>query len=442
MADVTSAGIAGKKMNTAVRFTNGTLVTLSPPRIEQADLRVADGKIVAKAAQLAPQPDEQVYDLAGKLLMPGMVCAHTHLYSALARGMPGPAEAPANFLEILQQVWWRLDKALDEEAVEASAVVGVLDALRSGTTTIIDHHASPGYLQGSLEIMRDVFERFGMRGVLCYEVTDRGGEQERDMGIAENRWLLDHQSDLVKGLVGAHAAFTLSDDSLRRCADLVREYQSGLHIHVAEGRCDVDTSLDRYGMRVIPRLHKAGLLNERSLLVHGVHLTHEEIQQVQDCGGWLVHNPRSNMNNAVGYAPVPTFGTRVALGTDGITSNMFEEAKFMFFKAQDAKAPISAEDCVRVLAGGAQIASDLFGLPPGSLEVGAAADLIVLDYPSPTPLHEGNLAGHLIFGLSHAHVVDVMVNGQFPLQNIDVTSLYHKAQQTAAKLWERMQQRI
>ena len=423
---------------------NATLATLTPTRLEHGDLRIADGRITAKGDDLPALPEEAVRDCAGKLILPGLVCAHTHLYSALARGMPGPRQLPANFPQILEYVWWRLDRALDAEAIYYSAAVGVLDAIASGTTTIIDHHASPSAIPGSLRIMQEVFESFGMRGVLCYEVTDRGGQRERDQGLMENRWLLEHPTALVKGLVGAHAAFTLNDDALRLCAELVQTFQSGVHIHVAEDRCDVAAAQLTFGQGVLERLAGAGLINARSLLAHGVHLTPAELRQLDELGGWLVHNPRSNMNNGVGYAPVAQFGRRVALGTDGITANMFEELKFMYFKAQDAHAGLSAADCLRFLSGGQQFASELYGLPLGTLAVGAAADLLVLDYPSPTPLHEGNLAWHLIFGLTQAHLESVMIAGRFVLENRqfthpDARAVYQRAQGVAAKLWQRMQ---
>jgi putative selenium metabolism protein SsnA len=422
---------------------NATLITLYPATIEQADLRIVDGKIVEKAKRIDVHQGESVVELSGKIVMPGMVCSHTHLYSSLARGMPGPQEPPANFPEILEKIWWRLDRALDESSLYYSTVGGVIEAVLSGTTTIIDHHASPGYIQGSLKLMKTVFEEISVRGILCYEVTDRGGLKERDWGIEENCWMLDHQSELVKGLVGAHAAFTLSDESLRLCAELIETSNSGIHIHVAEDLCDVQTSRERSGKGLIARLHDAGVLNPKSLLAHGVHLSPEELQQVQDIGCWLVHNPRSNMNNAVGYAPVEQFGNKVALGTDGITSNMFEEVKFAYFKAQDAKNPFSAEDCMRLLAGGHKIATEMFGMPIGTLTAGAAADLLILDYPAPTPLHAGNLAWHVIFGMSHAHIESVMVAGKFLVKDRrfvsrDVASLYQKAQEAAKKLWERM----
>ncbi|HLF82942.1 MAG TPA: amidohydrolase family protein, partial [Blastocatellia bacterium] len=202
-----------------------TLVTLDPAAIDRADLRVAVGRVVERGAELAPREDEEVIHLSGKLIIPGMVCAHTHLYSALARGMPAPPRTPSSFKEILELVWWRLDRALDAETIYWSAIAGAMDAARAGTTCLFDHHASPSHISGSLEIVREAIEKVGLRSVLCYEVTDRGGARERDHGLEENRSFLswvgrsaspDSQANpnLFRAMVGAHASFTMSDESL------------------------------------------------------------------------------------------------------------------------------------------------------------------------------------------------------------------------------------
>jgi putative selenium metabolism protein SsnA len=426
---------------------NGTTITFEPVQIAQVDLRIADGQITEMARVLEPRPGEHSLDLSGKIVLPGLVCAHTHLYSALARGMPAPPRAPANFPEILEYVWWPLDRALDEEALYSSAVIGILEALAAGTTTIIDHHASPGFLRGSLRVIKDAFESLGARGVLCYEVTDRNGLEQRDLGIEENRWILEHPSDLVKGMVGAHAAFTLSDESLRRCANLMREHDSGLHIHLAEDACDPRQARAQYDKGVVQRLADLGGLNAKSLVAHGVHLQPHEVRRLADIGCWLAHNPRSNMNNGVGYFPLRDARPllpKCALGTDGIGANMFEEAKFAFFKAQDAGKPIGAETCVQLLAGGHRLASEIFQRPIGALQAGAVADLIVLDYAAPTPLNAGNFPWHLIFGITHAHVESVMVNGRWLMQarqflHADLHALYQHAQTAAQALWQRLQ---
>ena len=218
----------------------GTLVRLHPPALVRADLRIEGDTIVARGARLAAKREEPVEDCRGRLILPGFVCAHTHMYSALSRGMPGPAPAPASFPEMLRRVWWRLDDALTEEAVYYSAMIGAVEALRAGTTTLIDHHASPNAIAGSLDIIREAFAVVGVRGVLCYEVTDRGGLRRRDAGLAENdRFLSATRTDSqFRGLVGAHASFTLGERSLAALGDLARYHRSGIHIHVAEARDD------------------------------------------------------------------------------------------------------------------------------------------------------------------------------------------------------------
>jgi putative selenium metabolism protein SsnA len=424
---------------------NVTVVELFPPVVERADIRIADGKIVARKRTLRPKPGERVVDLSGKIVMPGMVCAHTHLYSALARGMPPPQQPPRNFLEILQKVWWKLDRALDREGVYYSALIGAIESALAGTTTLVDHQASPGYLRGSLATIREALERVGLRAILCYEVTDRGGRKERDLGLEENReFIAATQTDpLLRGLVGAHASFTLDDDALRACAELAQTFDRGVHIHLAEDPCDEQDARQNYGRSVVERLQATGVLTRRAVLAHGTHLTNESLQIIKEAGSWLVHNPRSNMNNAVGYAPVAQFGARAALGTDGISGNMFDEVKTAFFKARDGGSEISAMDCLRLLTSGHKLVSETFGQEIGRVRENSVADLIILDYQTPTPLTVDNLVGHVLFGMSGAQVESVMVAGRFivkdrTLPGLDLEQIYHKAQQVAQKLWARL----
>jgi putative selenium metabolism protein SsnA len=457
---------------------SANVVTFDPPAVVRADLRVAAGRIVERRAELDEREDEEVIDLEGKLIMPGMVCAHTHLYSALARGMPAPARPPVSFKEILELVWWRLDRALDEETIYWSAMAGALDAARAGTTCLFDHHASPSHISGSLQIVREAIERVGLRAVLCYEVTDRGGTRERDQGVGENRaflrWSRSPASTpqttpaLFRAMVGAHASFTLSDESLDACAELMQEFDAGLHIHVAEDRCDVEDAGAKYGTGVVERLAKHGALNGRTILAHGIHLSDEDIEIARAAGVWFAHNPRSNMNNQVGYAPISKFGDRVALGTDGIGADMFEEARFAFFKGRDgtglgarASRPkenvtnqgmragrprsqaLGADDWLRVLANNHRLASEAFEVDFGALSPGSAADLIVLDYRSPTPLTAENLAWHLAFGMDSTFVESVMANGRFVIRNrrsaLDDEDLYERARTASEKLWKKLQ---
>jgi putative selenium metabolism protein SsnA len=423
----------------------GTLVRLHPPALARADLRVEGDTIVARGARLAPKRDEAVEDCRGRLILPGFVCAHTHVYAALSRGMPAPAAAPASFPDMLRRVWWRLDEALTEEAVYYSAMIGAVEAVRAGTTTLVDHHASPNAIPGSLDIIREAFAVAGVRGVLCYEVTDRGGLRRRDAGLAENdRFLTATRADTqFRGLVGAHASFTLRDASLAALGDLARYHRAGVHIHVAEARDDGERTRRAHGAGILDRLERHGLLNERAVLVHGVHLSGREVARVNAAGAWLVHNPRSNMNNAVGHAAIETWGERAALGTDGWPADMLAELRFAHFREREHLGWRRRHPAAALLHGGQALASEVFGIPLGTLEPGSAADLVVCNYVPPTPLTAATLAGHLIGGMQPSMFAGVMVAGRWVCRdgipvNIDVDAVSCRARQLASALWRRM----
>ena len=283
--------------------------------------------------------DGERRDCSGCLIVPGNVCAHTHLYSALARGMPYTLDPPENFVQVLQRVWWRLDRALDEKAVRASALVGGMEALLSGTTTVIDHHASPNAIDGSLDVIADALATLGIRSILCYETSDRDGPERARAGLAENRRFV-HSSELnrpslTRGMIGAHASFTLSDDTLEACADAARAHGVGVHVHAAEDTADEEDAVMVHGLRVAARLDHAGILDRRTLLAHGVHLDESEVGLVEAAHASIAHNARSNMNNSIGRARVDALGTHVALGTDGIGADMFEESRAAYFRLRE-----------------------------------------------------------------------------------------------------------
>ncbi len=432
----------------AYLLSGATVITFDPPAVQRADLRVESGRIADRAARIDRRETDEVIDLDGKFILPGLVCAHTHLYSTLARGMPAPPRAPTNFRETLELVWWRLDRALDEDTIYWSALAGALEAARCGTTCLYDHHASPSRIPGSLGIIREAIEKAGLRAVLCYEVTDRGGRRLRDEGIKENRDFIEWTRKqpgpgFFRALVGAHASFTLSDDALGACGELMRAYGAGLHIHVAEDLCDVEDARENHGMGILERLSGLGALNDRTIVAHGTHLAEPEIETGRREGLWFAHNPRSNMNNQVGYAPVAEFGERLLLGTDGIGADMFEEARFAFFKGRDARCGLGAEHWLRALAGNQLRASQDFGVDLAGLNPGAGADLVVLDYSSPTPLTAGNLPWHFIFGMNSAQVESVMAAGNFLIRNrqpaADRTRAAEEAVKASEKLWAKIQ---
>ena len=417
----------------------GLLVDPSRGRVEAASLGVASGKI-------AKTQDGERIDVSGCVVIPGNVCAHHHLYSALARGMPGPEEPPRTFPEILDRIWWRLDRALDPETIRLSARLGAVEAARAGTTSIVDHHASPEAIGGSLDHVADGIAEAGLRGVVCYEVTDRHGASRGREGIAENvRFLRENRRELIRGMMGAHASFTIGPDTMERLVGEARARRAPVHIHLAEDRCDERDSLERYGMRTAHRLSQAGALAQGDLVAHGVHLDEWEQRVVRDSGAWVAHNPRSNMNNGVGYAPVVALGSRVALGTDGIDGDMFTEARTCYLKAREASWQTGPAFAVERLAAGAAIVGGMFDEPLlGTLQPAAPADLVVLEYRAPTPLTAATLPGHLMFGLTAAHVRDVMVAGRWIVRDrrhqlVDEEELAARCREAAPALWNRME---
>ena len=423
---------------------NTTSIILNPISIESVDIRIHNSNIVEKGKSLTLKKGEDVHDLAGRIVMPGLVNSHTHLYSALARGMAGPKEPPQNFLEILQKIWWKLDRALDEDSIYYSALVGAIDAVRCGTTTLIDHHASPKSITGSLDIIKEAMWEIGLRGVLCYEVTDRGGKKERDKGLEENeRFIKDNRKNSqFRGMVGAHAAITMSNETLRLCGEMASKYKVGAHIHVAEDKADITDAEENYRCSVVDRLEEHGILRRDSILVHGVHLSAKELEKVRSAKSWIIHNPRSNMNNRVGYALLHLFGERAGLGTDGFPADMFEESKIGFYKRQDSHETENVS-MTQLLQNGQRLISEIYNHKFGTLEKGSAADLVILDYQPPTPMTIENLAGHFLFGMNSSMVESVMIDGKWVVKNrvligFDVESVYEKSKKVAKKLWEKM----
>jgi putative selenium metabolism protein SsnA len=426
----------------------GTVLTsLDPPSLRPSNVTVVNGRVAMKDDA---EPGADAIDCTGCLVIPGNVCAHHHLYSALARGMPYRLEPPQNFLQVLQRVWWRLDRALDESSILHSAFVGGADALLAGTTTIVDHHASPNAIDRSIEWLDRGLRGLGARRILCYEVTDRDGLDRAAAGLEETQLRLKehasagHVEPLLRTMVGAHASFTLSAETLAACVSLADEFDVGIHVHVAEDAVDERDSEARFRRRVIERLADVGALSDRSLLAHCVHVDEQEIELIRKSGAWVAHNARSNMNNRVGRAPVGRLGDRVALGTDGIDGDMFAESKAAYWRAHEDDASISPGWILGRLAAGARFVGEQFDEPLfGRIEPGAPADLVVLDYDPPTPLTAENLAGHWMFGLSARDVRDVVVGGSVVVRDRRLVptgeaELRAYSQAAAQELWVRV----
>jgi putative selenium metabolism protein SsnA len=439
----------------------GTVVTsLAPPRLAVGDVVVREGRVLSVGTGSVgtgsvgtgtskDAPGAGRLDCSGRVVVPGNVCAHHHLYSTLARGMPFVLEAPRSFLEVLRRVWWRLDRALDDESVWLSAWAGTAEALLAGTTTVVDHHASPGAVAGSLDRVAEALEGLGARGVLCYEVSDRDGPDVADAGIEENRRFLARVPrggghGRLRGMVGAHASFTLSDRTLARCVDLATEAGVGVHVHAAEDHVDQADAMARDGRRVLGRLGDAGMLCEGSLLAHCVDLDDAELAALAASGATAVHNPRSNMNNGVGHARVDRF-ERLALGTDGVGGDLFEEGRAAYWRAREDDPAVAPQWVLDRLAHSAAFAGRAFGEPLlGRIEPGAPADLVVLDYDPPTPLTPESLGGHWVFGIGAGHVRDVVVDGRVVVSDRRLVAagsdgVRERSREAAERLWRRME---
>ncbi|MEX2143540.1 MAG: putative aminohydrolase SsnA [Anaerolineales bacterium] len=437
---------------------NATVITWGAANAVLADhsVLVKDGLIETlgpDAELLKAYPNEEKMDAAGQLLMPGNICAHTHFYGAFARGMAIPGPAPKDFPEILKRLWWPLDKALDRESVRFSALVHLVDAIKQGTTTLFDHHASPNFIGGSLDVIAAAVKQSGLKAVLCYEVTDRDGPEKFMAGISENMRFIDqvqrHGGDHVRSLFGLHASLTLSEKSLEDCRKAALG-KTGFHVHVAEHESDQEDSLAKSGLRVVPRLIKHGILGPRSIAAHAVHVDSAEIELLAESNTWVTHQPRSNMNNGVGAADIEALlaaGVRVCLGNDGFTQDMWSEwkAAYLLHKVwhRDPRKMNGADLAKIAVTNNAALASMLFsGSPVGEVSVGARADLILVDYRPHTPLTAGNLPWQIVFGFLDGMVTMTMANGQVlmrhrQLLSLDETEVAAKALELAPQVWER-----
>jgi putative selenium metabolism protein SsnA len=422
-----------------------TLATFDPPHVEVADLRIEGERIAARGRPLEPEPGEETIDLDGALIIPGLVNAHTHLYRTLARGMPAPKAAPRNLVGILEKIWWRLDLALDEEAVYTSALAGGMEAVLCGTTLLVDHHSSPTWVRGSLGTVKRALETVGVRSVLSYEVSDRNGAEARHYAIEENVDFQRHrQSALTRGMVGAHASFTLSPETMEGLVWAVGQTGSSLHVHVGEDAFDVEDCHRRYSLSLPERFLRHGLLGPRAIFAHCVNLTGAEVEEVHRYGGWVAHNARSNMSHGVGHAPTASM-RRAALGTDGVDQDVLAEVQGAFLKMRDAGRCDATSAVLEMIAGGHRLAAELFGLPFGKLDSGGPADLAVLDDAPATPLRSENLGAHLAAGLGRGRVRDVMVAGRFVVRDrrptgVDAATVRACASAVAERLWGRLEQ--
>lgn len=397
--------------------------------------------------------DYEFIDANKKVIMPGLINTHMHIYSSFARGMAVPGKPSENFMEILENLWWRLDKKLTLEDTKYSAYATYIDCIKNGVTTVFDHHASPFAIEGSLFTIKDVAKDLGIRTNLCYEVSDRDGLKTIDQGIQENvnfiKFAQNDESDMVKGMFGLHAAFTLSDETLEKCANEMANLDAGYHVHTAEGIDDVIINKEKYNKKVVQRLNDFNVLNDKTIAVHCIHIDSEEMELIKENKSFVVHNPESNMGNAVGCAPVVHLlnkGITVGLGTDGYTSDMFESLKVanIIHKHQLRDPRVGwAEAPTMLFENNRKIASKHYKKDLGVLKEGAYADVIVVDYIPHTPLNENTENGHIIFGMTGRSVDTTIINGKVLMKdrillNIDEELILAKSREMSNKLWDRI----
>ncbi len=397
-----------------------------------------DGKIKSiienKSVDSIMADNHEVIDAHNQYLMPASICAHTHFYGAFSRGMYIPGDAPDAFPAILEKLWWRLDKSLNEKANYYSALVCIIDAIKHGTTTLIDHHASPNSINGSLSVIARAIKESGIRASLCYEVTDRDGIEKTQQGLEENLRFIDevrsYPTEQLSALFGLHASLTLSDATLKKARGLCPPH-IGFHIHAAEHSVDEFDSLRKSGKRVIQRLNDFEVLGNKTIVAHGVHIDAKEIGLLADSGTWLSHQPRSNMNNAVGLPPIESMinaGVRVCLGNDGFSNSMWQEwnAAYLAHKLINNDPRRMTADLIYQMAiinNRELIKAQFNDLDTGIIKPGAAADLLMVDYKPFTDLNSDNLPWHIVFGFRESMVTSTIVNGKFLMKNRILTTL-------------------
>ncbi len=416
----------------AIYLKNATYIDWQTLAFRPGHLRVEEGP--SGTIEFVDSCPPDAFDCQGKLVTKSFACGHHHIYSALARGMPPPEKKPVNFYEILKYIWWHLDKRLDLDMIRASALVSALACAKNGVTFVIDHHASPFSVEGSLEAIAEAFEQVGVGHLLCYELSDRDGPESRAAGLKETEEYLKRRP----GLVGLHASFSVGDDLLQRAVDLAATYDSGIHIHVAEDPVDEELTLKEHGCRVMPRLQKAGALDfSKTILAHCIHLDDEERAILAASQAYVVQNVESNINNEVGTftsAAIPP--ERIMLGTDGMHSDMIRSAQWTYFHCKTL-------DTLDLPAAYQRFRNVHKYLQANIYKGDGENNLIILDYDTPTPVHQDNWLGHFFYGLNASHVRHVIARGQWLVKDrkvltVDETDILLFAQTQAQRLWAKL----
>lgn len=436
---------------------NGKVITRDSMRpIIDSGCVAIDGKKIVEVGTTsdlkAKYSDARFIDAKGKLIMPGFINTHMHYYSTFARGMANDSPPATKFSEILKGLWWRLDKVLTMDDVYYSAIVPMIEQIKCGVTTVFDHHASPYAVKGSLFKIAEAAEAIGIRSNLCYETSDRDGEKIIDEGIAENVEFIKHcnnkNDDMLKGMFGLHASMTISDKTLDKCLEGIAGLNTGFHVHSAEGIEDLEDAKAKYGTGVVERWYKRGVLSDKTIAVHCIHISNEEMDMLKEKNAIVVHNPESNMGNAVGASPVLEMynkGILLGLGTDGYTADMTESYKVANIIHKHVKGDSKVawgEIPTMLFDNNKKITERFIGSEVGILKEGALADVIVVDYNPPTPINENNINGHLLFGVSGRFVDTTVINGKVIMEDrkligIDEERIMAKSRELATEVWKR-----
>jgi putative selenium metabolism protein SsnA len=443
-------------MSKKLLIKNGTVVTLGENnRVLEDHAILCEGDKIARIAptkDLAGEKADEVIDAKNQVVMPGFINSHMHFYSTLVRGL-GKAKPSKDFGEVLENLWWRLDRKLTVEDSYISAMIPLVDAVRKGTTTLIDHHASPFAARGSLNRIADAVKEVGLRASLCYELSDRDGEKIAQDGIDENVEFLKRcqkeNDPQLRALFGLHASFTINDKTLEKAVAAGKALGAGFHVHTAEAKSDQDYNEKHFKMRVVERFKKFGILGPKTITAHCVHLSDREFDLLKETDTVVVHNPQSNMNNAVGVADVVKMtekGILVGLGTDAMTVNMMEELRAALWVRHLAANNPSVGFCETLntlLVNNSKIATRQWGFGVGELKEGFVADIITMPYAPPTQFDGSTFLGHFACGLAGGHVDTTIAGGRVLMKNrelkinVDEQRIAARARELSKTLWER-----
>ncbi|MCH4166036.1 MAG: putative aminohydrolase SsnA [Megasphaera sp.] len=432
---------------------NGRVVTRDSELPYISDGAVAvEGTSIVRVGQTgavrAAYPEAEFLDAAGGVIMPGLINVHEHIYSALARGLSINGYAPKGFLDILDGLWWNIDRHLDNELTYLSALETYMECIKNGVTTIFDHHASFGEIKNSLFAIGQAATEMGIRSCLCYEISDRDGKEKATASVLENEsWIHHAQEDttnMLAGMMGMHAQFTISDATMALAA-AHKPAGAGYHIHVAEGIEDLQDCLKKHSKRIVDRLYDWDILGPQTLLAHCIYVNPHEMELIKETDTMVVHNPESNMGNACGCPPTMEMvhrGILTGLGTDGYTHDMLESYKVanILHKHHLCDANAAWTEVPHMLFdNNAKIAQQYFKGTLGVLQEGAAADIIVTDYIPPTSMNSENINGHILFGMTGRSVTTTIANGKVlmrdrQLMGIDEEAMLSKIRAGARKL--------